>query len=124
MPGQDGRAGCGGQDRSFVLSGDVLTAEQARTAGIVERVLPAPGFQAEALRLARHMASRPATALAAAKRALIEGSRLPLSEGLRLEAGLSAERLASPESRALQEAAHRRYAEAADTDRVTFGDRR
>jgi enoyl-CoA hydratase/carnithine racemase len=70
------------------------------------------------------MASRPAAALAAAKRALIEGSRLPLTEGLRLEAGLFAERLASPESRELQQDARRRYTEAADDGRITFGDRR
>lgn len=113
-----------GRAADIVLSGDVLTAEQAKTAGIVERVLPAPAFQAEALRLARGMASRPAAALAAAKRALVEGSRLPLTEGLRLEAGLFAERLASPESRDLQQDARRRYAEAADDERVTFGDRR
>ncbi|XRQ09108.1 enoyl-CoA hydratase/isomerase family protein [Actinomadura welshii] len=113
-----------GRAADVVLSGDVLTAEQARTAGIVERVLPTPVFQTEALRLAHRMASRPAAALAAAKRALIEGSRLPLTEGLRLEAGLFAERLASPESRELQQDARRRYTEAADDDRITFGDRR
>ncbi|MEU8796418.1 enoyl-CoA hydratase/isomerase family protein [Spirillospora sp. NPDC048819] len=113
-----------GRAADIVLSGDVLTAEQAGTSGIVERVLPAAGFQAEVLRLARNMASRPGAALAAAKRALVEGSRLPLTDGLRLEAGLFAERLASPESRALQQEARRRYAEAADDDRVTFGDRR
>ncbi|MFD0899236.1 enoyl-CoA hydratase-related protein [Actinomadura sediminis] len=106
------------------MSGDVLTAEQAAAAGIVERVLPTPVFQAEASRLARRMAARPASALAAAKRALVEGSRLSLTEGLRLEAGLFAERLAGPESRNLQQDARRRYAEAADGDRITFGDRR
>ncbi|MEV4105418.1 enoyl-CoA hydratase/isomerase family protein [Nonomuraea sp. NPDC049649] len=110
-----------GRAADLVLSGDVLTADQARTYGVVERVLPTPGFQAEALRLARHLASRPAAALAAAKRALVEGFRLPLAEGLRLEAALFAERLASPESATLQEAARRRYADAADGDHITFG---
>ncbi len=113
-----------GRAADLVLTGDVLTAEQARAAGLVERVLPAPDFQAEVLRLARAMAAHPAAALAAAKRALVEGSRLPLTEGLRLEAALFAERLSSPESRELQAAARRRYAEAADDDRITFGERR
>ncbi|MEV4381698.1 enoyl-CoA hydratase/isomerase family protein [Streptosporangium sp. NPDC049644] len=112
-----------GRAADIVLTGDVLTAEQARAAGFVERVFPAPNFQAEVLRLARGMASHPAAALAAAKRALVEGPRLPLAEGLRLEAALFADRLASPESRGLQEAARRRYAEAADDDNITFGDR-
>ncbi|MFC9971153.1 enoyl-CoA hydratase/isomerase family protein [Spirillospora sp. NPDC127200] len=113
-----------GRAADVVLSGDVLTAEQAEATGIVERVLPAPVFQAEALRLARRMAARPAAALAAAKRALVEGSRLPLTEGLRFEAGLFAERLADSEAAELQRDARRRYAEAADGDRITFGDRR
>ncbi|MFI6705588.1 enoyl-CoA hydratase/isomerase family protein [Nonomuraea sp. NPDC050478] len=112
-----------GRAADLVLSGDVLTADQARTYGIVERVLPTPDFQAETLELARHLASRPAAALAAAKRALVEGSRLPITEGLRLEAALFAERLASPESVTLQEEARRRYADAADGDPITFGGR-
>ncbi|GAA4294472.1 enoyl-CoA hydratase [Actinomadura luteofluorescens] len=113
-----------GRAADVVLSGDVFTAEQAWTCGIVERVLPAAGFRAEAVRLARHMASRPAAALAVAKQALVEGSRMPLTDGLRLEAALFAERLASPESRTLQDDARRRYAEAADGDRVAFGEHR
>ncbi|WP_018657457.1 enoyl-CoA hydratase/isomerase family protein [Actinomadura flavalba] len=111
-----------GRAADLVLTGDVLTADRAHALGVVERVLPAEDFTAHVLRLARRIASRPAPALAAAKRALLDGTRLPVAEGLRLEAALFAETLSTPESAALQATARDRYARAADHERVTLDD--
>lgn len=60
-------------------------------------------------RLARGIASHPRSALVAAKRAIIDGLRLPLSEGLRLEAQLFAECQSDPAALALQDRIRERY---------------
>ena len=76
---------------------------------LVEVVLPDDGFLEAAIDWARGIASQPRSALVAAKRAVIDGLRLPLSEGLRLEAQLFAEFLADPATLALQDRIRERY---------------
>ena len=67
-----------------------------------DAALPPVGTVVEAaIDWARGIASQPRSALVAAKRAVIDGLRLPLSEGLRLEAQLFAEFLADPATLAI-----------------------
>jgi enoyl-CoA hydratase len=68
------------------LSGEMLTAEQARQAGLCEKVVPPAELLSEAKRLAEVIASKAPLALAAVKRAIDQGIGVPLAEGLALEA--------------------------------------
>ena len=80
--------------------------------GLVETVLPDDGFMDEALAFAASIAGLPRTAVVAAKRAIIEGLRLPLDDGLRFEAGLFIECQVGPDALRLEQAAADRYRDA------------
>ena len=69
----------------LVLTGRTMTADEARAAGLVTKVVPAAGTLAEALRLADAVAAMPPLAVRAAKRSILASQELPLSEGLRRE---------------------------------------
>ncbi len=56
--------------RAWILLGDTMTAEAAREAGLVWKVVPQDRLLPEALGLAERLAERPAAALAAAKAAI------------------------------------------------------
>ena len=92
-----------------MLTARPVAAEEAAAIGLVEVVLPDDGFLEAAIDWARGIASQPRSALVAAKRAVIDGLRLPLSEGLRLEVQLFAECLADPATLALQDRIRERY---------------
>ena len=98
-----------GRALELVLTARPVAAEEAAAIGLVEVVLPDDGFLEAAIDWARGIASQPRSALVAAKRAVIDGLRLPLSEGLRLEAQLFAEFLADPATLALQDRIRERY---------------
>jgi len=68
------------------LSGETLTAEQARQAGLCEKVVPAAELLHEAKRVANLIASKAPLAIAAVKHAIDQGVGMPLAEGLALEA--------------------------------------
>jgi enoyl-CoA hydratase/carnithine racemase len=82
------------------LSGRVLQADEALRVGLLNAVLPTDGFLGHALEWCGRIASNPAGAVFAAKRAVVDGLRLPLDEGLRLEARLFREVNASADARA------------------------
>jgi enoyl-CoA hydratase len=86
------------------LSGRVVRAEEALRIGLLNELLPAKGFVGEAVRWCERIARNPARAVFAAKRAVVEGLRMPLEEGLRLEGRLFAEANASDEARKLNAA--------------------
>ncbi|BEP14083.1 enoyl-CoA hydratase [Acidothermaceae bacterium B102] len=92
------------QAARLVLSGELLTAEQAAALGVVDAVLPDEDFLAHVLTWLAPIAAAPRHSLVAAKRALVEGALLPLPQGLDLEQRLFRDVLRSPETRAL----HRR----------------
>jgi enoyl-CoA hydratase/carnithine racemase len=106
-----------GRAAELVLSGRIIDAAEAASLGLVDAVLDEP-FGAAAAVWAHRIAARPRGALAAAKRALVEGARLPFGEGLRLEAELFAERLGDPATTLLVDAARGRYANASPGDHV------
>lgn len=68
----------------FILRGRIVSPEQALALGLVSEL--ADDATARAVEVAEELAQRSGPALAAAKRAVLRGSTLPLSEGLRVEA--------------------------------------
>jgi enoyl-CoA hydratase/carnithine racemase len=74
----------------LILTGDPMTADEALRLGLVNRVVPLAELMPTALALAEKLCERGPLALRAAKEAVIRGLSLPLADGLRLEAFLSA----------------------------------
>lgn len=99
----------------LVLDGRPIDAEEARRLGLVQRLTEPGAALEEALTWARWLASRPAGALAAAKRAIKGARDLPVDEALRHELGIFIERLSDPDVLANVRAAHERYEDGADT---------
>src|SRR5262249_46115762 len=106
-----------GRAAELVLSARIIDAHEALRIGLVEAVLPNVDFVERVLEWVQPMATKPRAALFAAKRAVIDGLRLPLDEGLRLEGRLFVECQTRPDTIAIQE-------RVADTDRNTPGDER
>ncbi len=74
-----------------ILSGRMLTAEEALRAGIVQGVYPAESLLDEALKLAEEIASKAPLALAAAKRSIRNSYSIPPDAGFEEEARLFAD---------------------------------
>jgi enoyl-CoA hydratase len=100
-----------GRAAELILSGRAVGAEEAVRLGIAERFVSDEPFLEGVLRWLEPIATRPPAALAAAKRAILDGLALPLDQGLALEASLVEPLLASPASLHLQEQAIARYHE-------------
>jgi enoyl-CoA hydratase/carnithine racemase len=107
-----------GRAADLVLSGRIVNAEEALRIGLIEAVLPDDGFIDHVLEWVAPIAGKPRFAIAAAKQALIEGLRLPLAEGLRLEGRLFIECQTNAAAIELEHKALGRYRDAAPTDRV------
>lgn len=69
----------------LVLTGEMISADEALRAGLVNAVVAPEQLMEEARKLAQVVASRGPLAVRAAKRAMVEGYPLPLDEGLALE---------------------------------------
>jgi enoyl-CoA hydratase/carnithine racemase len=82
------------------LTGRVIRADEALRVGLLNAVLPTNGFADHARRWCGQITRNPAGAVFAAKQAVIEGLRLPLEDGLRLEARLFRELNASADAQA------------------------
>lgn len=89
-----------GLGAELCVTGRILQAEEALRIGLLNAVLPTEGFLDAAIAWCGRITRNPAAAVFAAKRAVVEGLRLPLSEGLKLEARLFAEANRSDEARA------------------------
>lgn len=83
------------------LSGRVIDAAEAHRIGLLNAVLPEAEFLDHALEWCERIARNPGSAIFAAKRAVVEGLRVPLAEGLRLEGQLFLAANSSDEARAL-----------------------
>ena len=88
-----------GVGAELCLSGRVIQADEALRIGLLNAVLPTDGFVDAAIGWCGAIARNPAPAVFAAKRAVVQGLRLPLVDGLQLEGRLFAEANASPEAR-------------------------
>lgn len=76
--------------RELVLTGDMITAQEALRIGLVDRVVPDGELLRQALGLAKKIATKGAQSIAYAQQAILEGVEKTLEEGLRLEAKLFA----------------------------------
>ena len=74
--------------RRWILLGDPVTARQAETEGLVDRVVPRAELMEAAFALAGALASKPPVALAAAKYALARATDPGIDEGLAYELDL------------------------------------
>jgi enoyl-CoA hydratase/carnithine racemase len=72
--------------KDLILTARKLGAEEAAAIGLVNRITPAGRLMETALELARAIARNGPVAVRAAKRAVDQGSELPLAEGLVVEA--------------------------------------
>jgi enoyl-CoA hydratase len=106
-----------GRAADLVLSGRIIDAPEALRIGLVEAVLPHDDFLTHVREWVTPIATKPPAAVRAAKRAIIDGLRLPLDEGLRLEGGLFIECQTRPDTVAIQE-------RVADVERNTPADER
>ena len=78
-----------GMARDMLLTGRVLTAQEALAAGLVNRVEPAESLEGAADELALQVASAAPIAGRYAKEAVLASGDLSMTQGLRLEADLS-----------------------------------
>ena len=74
-----------GVARDLLLTGRRVSGAEAAAMGIVSRVTPDGGAEAEALRVARALADGPFEAIAATKRLAVAASELDIEEGLSRE---------------------------------------
>ncbi len=109
-----------GRAADLVLSGRVIDAAEAERIGLVQAVLADENFLDHALEWAGRIAAQPRHALVAAKRALVDGIRLPLDEGLRLEAQLFIGCQTAGATLALQQRVADTYRNADDGEHVTL----
>ncbi len=99
----------------MILTGESLSAEEARRIGLVSRVVPSRDLLDQTAALASQIASRGKDAVEAALHAIRGGLDIPLSEGLAREAELFGRLCATPEKQeAVQAFLEKRQAKFAD----------
>jgi len=75
-----------GKAIELILTGDMITAQEAYRLGLVNKVVPAGAVLKEARDLARKIVSKSRFPIAAGLRAITEGLAVPIEEGLQIEA--------------------------------------
>lgn len=70
----------------LLLTGEMITADEAKQANLIEKVVPPDQLMAEAKRIASVIASKGPLAIAATKRAIHQGMQTDLHSALELEA--------------------------------------
>lgn len=98
-----------GVGAELVLSGRTVQPDEAVRIGLANAILPDDGFIDHVVEWLKPMANHPRAALAAAKKAVVEGLHMPLADGLRLEGQLFLELQTSPEAIELEERASEAY---------------
>ena len=88
-----------GRALEMMLTGRVISAEEALRFGLVNRVAPANELMAQAVSLASEIAQLAPLAIRACLEAVTQGTQLPLAEGLALEAKLFASLFATDDVR-------------------------
>jgi len=81
--------------RYMVLSGEMITAQEALSVGLISKVYEPEKLREEAAALAKKVASRGPAALTMAKKAMRKGFNEDLTEGLRTEADYFAQTFAT-----------------------------
>jgi enoyl-CoA hydratase/carnithine racemase len=81
---------------AHILTGDRLSGAEALAWGLAYQAVPAVQLEAAARTFAERLASRNPEALARAKRLLVRGLELPLTDGLALERAEAVDHIMSP----------------------------
>ncbi len=84
----------------LILTGRVLTADEAHTAGLISRVVPDAELERQASEVARGLAASSLSALALTKRLFYELDGMSLHEGIELGARVNAVARSTPDFRA------------------------
>ena len=103
-----------GRGAELVLSGRPVSSQEALDIGLANAVLPDEGFVDHAVEWLQPIARNTRASLAAAKKAVVEGLRLPFEEGLRLEGRLFIELQTGKEALDLQDRTLESYRGGAD----------
>jgi enoyl-CoA hydratase len=109
-----------GRAAELILSGRAVDAAEAERIGLVQAVLPDDDFVDHVLQWSRAIATKPRHAIVAAKRAMTQGARLPLDEGLAVEANLFLQCQADPSAIELEESVNQRYRDAPPDQQVSL----
>jgi len=80
-----------GRAMELVFTGDMISAEEARAIGLVNRVVPPESLMNEAKKMAKKILTKGPIAISNSKRAIREGLEMGLREGMKLEAKLFGE---------------------------------
>jgi len=83
----------------MILTGGMISADEAKAHGLVNRVVPAGKYLDEATKLASEIASKAPMAVRYAKKAIAASQEKGLSEGLELERGLFYELFATEDKK-------------------------
>jgi enoyl-CoA hydratase/carnithine racemase len=83
----------------MILTGGMVSAEEAKACGLVNRVVPPGKYLEEATRLASEIASKAPIAVRSAKKAIAAAQESGLSEGLKLERRLFYELFATEDKK-------------------------
>lgn len=70
----------------LILSGEMITAEDAMKMGLVQKVVPPETLMEEVMKMAKKMAANGSNAIRMAKEVIRKGLEIPLKEGSHLEA--------------------------------------
>jgi enoyl-CoA hydratase/carnithine racemase len=83
----------------LILTGDMINAQEAFRLGLANKVVPAGQVLAEAKGLAKKLAAKSKLTSEAALKAINEGLKMPLADGLRLEADQFGELIGSNDTK-------------------------
>lgn len=83
----------------MVLTGRMITAQEAKAAGLVSRVVPVEAYLSEALKLAKEIAQKSPVAAAIAKEAVLQSFEGPLATGVNFERRMFAMTFASEDQK-------------------------
>ena len=75
-----------GKAKEIIFTADMISAEEAKNIGLVEKVVPAGEAVNEAKKMAKKILSKGPIAIKLAKKAINEGLNMTLRQGLKLEA--------------------------------------
>lgn len=80
-----------GKAKELILTGDPISAKEAKGIGLIERLASQGHAVTEARKIAKRILLRGPVAVAKAKKAIDEGINIPMKDGLRMEARLFSE---------------------------------
>ena len=88
-----------GRAMELVFTGNMISAEEARAIGLVNRVVPPESLMNEAKKMAKKILTKGPIAISNSKRAIREGLEMGLREGMKLEAKLFGELFETSDTR-------------------------